>query len=111
MRATVTVMWMYLGLEIEAEVTVDYLPPTPARTYGPPEDCYPGDGLEIQAVIACTIQYIDGIAHDWTLTPQNLAELDDDAMEAIETALYDYDYHRPKRWRDTDEYADMRDDA
>ena len=46
-------------LEIEDFVfTVDFVPGVPARTWGPPEDCYPGDPPELE--ITQVGRYDDG---------------------------------------------------
>lgn len=37
---------------IPLTIELDYSPIIPARTYGPPEDCYPAEGAEIENIRA-----------------------------------------------------------
>lgn len=36
--------------EHEFELTVEYSTPVPAKTWGPPENCYPAEGGEFQII-------------------------------------------------------------
>lgn len=40
--------------ECEADVNVAYYPGSPGKTYGPPEDCYPPEGDDIDTPEECT---------------------------------------------------------
>lgn len=64
-----------IDIEVEYSVSAYY----PAKISGPPEDCYPAEGGEIETLTA----YRDGQAID--LTPTEL--------EAVETHIYNsHDY-------------------
>jgi hypothetical protein len=60
-KGTVTVSWSHFGLEIVAEVDVEYLPGRPAQTYGPPEDCHTGDAAELCRIVGAVICEVDGV--------------------------------------------------
>ena len=38
----------WLCPKCERETEVEFYPEVPAKTFGPPEDCYPGDPAEIE---------------------------------------------------------------
>jgi hypothetical protein len=38
------------GRQIEIEVTYDYTPGTPGKTYGPPEKCYPPEPDDVDII-------------------------------------------------------------
>jgi hypothetical protein len=44
--------WKSDTIELEVLIEFDYVPFVPARTMGPPEDCYPAEGgfVEVNAV-------------------------------------------------------------
>jgi hypothetical protein len=41
----------------EMTIVVNWLPGYPAKTFGPPEDCYPGEGIQFEILEA---KYDDG---------------------------------------------------
>jgi len=48
-----TIKFFYTCPECEHEQDVSVIPGTPARTCGPPENCDPGDGDEVDSGGAC----------------------------------------------------------
>jgi hypothetical protein len=83
-QATVTVCWTYCGLDMAAEVEARYLPGCPAKLYGPPEDCYPGDPLELVDVISCTLVEVGSARVREDMDPATLPE---DLLLRIEERL------------------------
>jgi hypothetical protein len=56
-----------LGREVDVAIEVDYEctdPGTPGRTYGPPEDCYPAEGPEIEFGPLCAVTLPGGYVLD-----------------------------------------------
>lgn len=45
--STKTISYICKECEQEFEVEVEYTKPIPAQTYGPPENCYPKEGGEV----------------------------------------------------------------
>ena len=66
---------------IEVELRGNYIPLTPARLYGPPEDCHPAEGNEFEDVKA----FVRG--NEVELTPKELEE----AEQALRDALVELD--------------------
>jgi hypothetical protein len=91
----------------EVEVIGTYIPETPARTYGPPEDCDPGDpeDMEIEAVLVGHGEHrvnIVGALTDVTL--QMLKEqLRDEAQSRMESDLIERQVAAAEARRDSEE--------
>ena len=82
----------------EQQVTVEYdaSPYYPAQTYGPPENCYPAEGVEVE------------ITDAW-LEPQGFkVNLPDDEREKYELWLMENPQHDD--YDDYDEYDNWRGD-
>jgi ribosomal protein L37AE/L43A len=62
-RGATTITWTCPKCEAETEVTV--YPVIPAQTYGPPENCYPEEGGEIEPEECekCGAEIDNGAAH------------------------------------------------
>ena len=80
---------MPLG-DTEVLVTGAYYPGEPARTYGPPEDCYPGDpeyidifSVQINGVQVDSEHFSEKLLLSWEQSMIN--EMADDAASAAET--------------------------
>lgn len=78
-----------ITLEVEFEVTGDYEPFVPARTWGRPEDCYPAEGGTF-SIYKVQVVYPDDTLSDTVELPARL-------LNQIEESVYeeiacDYDY-------------------
>lgn len=62
--------------QIDLEIDYDVAPYYPAQTYGPPENCYPAEGGEIEELTAT----LDGEV--FALTP--------DEVQAVENHIYEH---------------------
>ena len=77
-------------LELPLCVEFDFTPGTPGRITGPPEDCYPPEGAEIDITavyleregVGGTTQRLD--IQSW-LSADELESLKDAAMESLDT--------------------------
>lgn len=77
----------------EIEVEVSFTPGTPGRLYGPPEDCYPPEGPEVEVLSARftdTGESVELTNHEYDLLAEkieaNAESAYADAMEAREEA-------------------------
>ena len=97
-KLTVDVAMKLDGEYYEAEVTGDFYPGAPGRTYGPPEDCFPPDPSEFDII---DLDWLDKphrelTAEEWgklcTLAHDKAADEYADSIDYGPEEDYDYDY-------------------
>lgn len=76
---TIPFYWERDDGEYEFRVTGTVSPVIPAKVYGPPEDCYPAEGGEVEIL---SVKLVDVISDD-----VEFATLSDNQVQAIESAF------------------------
>lgn len=99
-----TTKTLYLSIcgaetEVDAEISYSFTPGHPAKTYGPPEDCYPAEGPEVEVEEVTVI--IDGKRH--ALPPWMVSLIERDmrdglAEDAADSDAAARDYAAEMRW-------------
>jgi hypothetical protein len=109
-KATVSICWVYCGLDLAAEAEVTYSPGTPGQFYGPPEKCYPDDPPELIDILSLTLTEVGQIKcreEMATTVPTEIIELLEEAIYQMEPeddgrAEYEHDlakdYEMEKQW-------------
>lgn len=100
-----TTKTLYLSLcgaetEVDAEISYSFTPGHPAKLYGPPEDCYPAEGPEVEVDEVTVI--IDGKRHalpDWQVRLIERDMLDELAEDATDSDADAREY-AAEMWRD-----------
>lgn len=84
-------------LEDDREISIEYTqtPFIPARTYGPPEDCHPAEGGEVE-IIDISVKNEDGTWSDYAATDEEI----DRWTEEIEELPIEPDGPDPDEWYD-----------